>query len=893
MQARRSETEENAHRSWLIARLAPHGLAAILSGMTWHAMTVDEVAAALGTDLHRGLTADEAAQRLIDQGPNTIEAAHGPGTIRLLLEQMSSALVWLLVVAAAVSGFLLDEWLDAGVIGAIVVLNTLLGFFQEARAERALGRLRDLAAPEAVVVRNGRRARVQANGLVPGDVIVLEAGVKIAADARVFDVAHLEVEESSLTGESLATMKQTDPVAAEGSLGDRRSMVFSGTTVAAGRGTGIVVETGPRTEFGRIAGALSIEEPPTPLQVELDRVGKRLAVLALGTAAVVFLAGWGRGYSAQTMFLTAVALAVAAIPEGLPAVVTITLAGGVQRMARRNAIVRRLPAVEALGAATVICTDKTGTLTHNELSVVEVIVAGDRWALTGVDPTDRRGRRFVEVAAWCNDARAAEGGWIGDATEVALLMAVAAAGEDPDALRAGAPRVDEFAFDSRRKRMSTVHRVGDGLIVAVKGAPEVVVAASSSIEEGSAVGSLDDTRKEMILRHAADLAERGLRTLALAYRTTDEPPDGADAAEQDLVLVAIVGMSDTLRPEAAPGVREARRAGIEVVMVTGDHAVTAAAIAQEVGILDGGEVMSGDRLREIDVDALAVEIDRYRVFSRIDPLDKVKIVEAWRRRGAIVAMTGDGVNDAPALRAADIGVAMGSGTDVAKEAASIVLADDNFATIVAAVREGRTIFANLRRVVWYLLACNASEVMVMLIGFLVFGGLGDPLLATQLLWINLVTDGLPALALGVDPAAVDVMTRPPETARDVLGDWGRLLRRSLVLGSATIGALVVGHFWFGYEWPVVRTMVFSTLVLVQLAHAYEVRARVEGRGNRLLAWSLLASAVLQALVIYSPVGHSLFESASLPLAGMVTVIGLSAASFVVGSALDRLLIPRG
>jgi Ca2+-transporting ATPase len=861
--------------------------------MEWHALPADEVVTVLETDRHRGLDADEVIRRLAEHGPNRIETSRGPGTIRLLLAQLSSALVWLLLVAAAVSGFLLNEWLDAAVIGAIVVLNTLLGFFQEARAERAIGRLRDMAAPEAVVVRDGVRTRIPAADLVPGDLIVLDPGVKVPADARVMDAAHLELEESSLTGESLPTTKQTAAVDSEGGLGDRRSMVFSGTTVAAGRGTAVVVATGTDTEFGRIAGALAIEEPPTPLQVELDRVGKRLATLALGTAGVVFLAGWSRGYSAETMFLTAVALAVAAIPEGLPAVVTITLAGGVQRMARRNAIVRRLPAVEALGAATVICTDKTGTLTHNELRVVEVVVAGELRAVSAMDLADGRGRRLVEVASWCNDARASSSGWIGDPTEVALLLAVEEAGADPEQLRLAAPRVDEFAFDSRRKRMSTVHRVGTGLVVAVKGAPEVVLAAASRVEETAGPVVLDTSRREAILSQAVELAERGLRTLALAYRDTDAPPSDAGTAESGLVFVALVGMQDTVRPEAQPAVAQARRAGIEVVMVTGDHAVTAGAIGASVGILDGGDVMPGDRLRDIDVDSLATEVDRYRVFSRIDPLDKVKIVEAWRKRGAVVAMTGDGVNDAPALRAADIGVAMGSGTDVAKEAASIVLADDNFATIVAAVREGRTIFANLKRVVWYLLACNASEVLVMLIGFLVFGGLGDPLLATQLLWINLVTDGLPALALGVDPAAADVMTRPPEVARDVIGDWGRLLRRSLVLTAATIATLVIGHYGFDYEWPVVRTMVFSTLVLVQLGHAYEVRARVEDRGNRMLAWSLLASTALQALVIYLPVGHHLFETVSVPLVGLGVVAALSAASFVFGSLLDRVLSSRG
>ena len=855
---------------------------------SWHTLTVGVVVDRLDTDEGRGLPGDEASRRLAEHGANEIRSDEGPGTIALLARQVKSALVWLLLVAAVISGALLDEWIDAGVIGAIVALNTVLGFLQEARAEHALARLREMAAPEAALVRDGREVSVPTREVVPGDLLILEAGVLVAADARVVEAIHLEVEEASLTGESLPVSKHPDPVEETGSLGDRTSMVFAGTTIASGRGSAIVVATGSGTEFGRIAESLAVGEQPTPLQVELDSVGKRLAVIAVGTAGIVFLAGWWRGNPAEAMFLTAVALAVAAIPEGLPAVVTITLSRGVQRMAKRNAIVRRLPAVEALGSASVICTDKTGTLTQNRLEVQQVLLADLRLSPGELDPGDGRSARFFEIAALCSDARKGTEGWIGDPTEVAVVRAAAAAGADPGELRRRAPRVDEHAFDSRRKRMSTVHEMGGGYLVAVKGAPEVVLERCDRIETADGPVGLADDRRRADLDVATGLAETGWRTLALAYRRSDEIPADAAAAETGLVLVAIVGMSDAIRPEAAPAVAEARRAGIRVVMVTGDHAVTAEAVAKEVGIMEeGGKVMGGDRLREEDPDELAADVHHFRVYSRIDPLDKVKIVEAWRQRGEIVAMTGDGVNDAPALRSADIGIAMGSGTDVAKEASSIVLADDNFASIVAAVREGRTIFGNLKRVVWYLLACNASEVFVMLIGFLAWGGFGEPLLATQLLWMNLVTDGLPALALGVDPATEGVMERPPHPGRGVLQRWGLLASRGTILAGAALGSLVLGHHVLGLEWPVVRTMIFTTLVLVQLVHAFEVRARVKGVPNRLLLWSLAGSAALQAFVVYTPAGQMLFEAEPLGPGALGVTLAMTAVAGIVQWVVER------
>ncbi len=871
------------------------------TGVGWHARPVGEVLTALETDPGRGLAEIDAAARLEQYGRNEVGHDEGPSRLDLIVDQFRSVLVWILIAAAVISGVVLDEWIDAGVILTIVVLNAVLGYVQEARAENALAKLKALSAPEAVVVRDGVQRRVPSAEIVPGDVVILEVGDRVPADVRLITASHLEAEESMLTGESLPAHKAVDAVAAEGALGDRSSMLFSSTSIAVGRGRAVVTDTGNDTEVGRIAEVLSQDAPPTPLTIELDRVGKRLALLALGTAGLVFLTGLLRSNPAETMLLTAVALAVAAIPEGLPAVVTITLSGGTQRMAERNAIVRQLPAVEALGSASVICTDKTGTLTRNEIRVQRVLTAVSDEDIDEVDPDAEVGQRFVAVASLCNDARHGDDGYLGDPTETALLLAVEELGADPEAIRAELPRVDEFAFDSRRKRMTTMHESEEGILLAVKGAPEEITGRCTAEELPSGVRPMTGERRAALLAAADGLAAQGLRTLSLAYRIADGLPADIEDAERDLTFVALVGMSDETRPEAASAVASARAAGIKVVMVTGDHEVTARAVATEVGILSGDEdVMPGARLREMTVDDLAEEVDRYRVYSRIDPLDKVKIVDAWQQRGEIVAMTGDGVNDAPALRAADIGVAMGSGTDVAKEASGMVLADDNFASIVAAVKEGRSIFTNLKTVVYFLLSCNASEVVVMLLGFLVFGALGDPLLAVQLLWINLVTDGLPALALGVDPAAAGIMQRPPDRQRDILSGRRQLalLRHGTVLAAATLAALIFGHYVMSYEWPVVRTMIFTTLVAVQLVHAYAVRARHSGRPqdgpgrNRLLAIGALVSLALQIAVVYLPIGQTLFDTAALPASAWPVIAVLTAASFTVVSVVNWVLARR-
>jgi len=862
----------------------------------WHAMTVGEVLAALDTDPVAGLSSEEAARRLAEHGPNTLGQEKGPSRISQLGHQFRDVLIWVLLVAGAISGLLLDEWIDAGVILAIVILNAVLGYVQEARAEDALARLKELAAPEAIVVRSGTEHRVNSAGLVRGDIIVLEVGDRVPADARVIEEVHFEAEESALTGESFPVAKQTDPVQAISMLGDRVSMVFTGTAAATGRARAVVTDTGRVTEMGRIADILSDKEPPTPLQIELDKVGRRLAALAVATAAVVFLTGLIRGNPAEAMFLTAVALAVAAIPEGLTAVVTITLSGGVQRMADRNAIVRRLPSVEALGSASVICTDKTGTLTRNEIRVQSVVLPGIEAAPAELDPSDPRVARFAQIAALCNDARATPGGYLGDATEVALLIAAGEAGTEVEQVRAALPRDDEIAFDSRRKRMSTLHTAEGRRVLAVKGAPEVVLDLCTMVEGPEGPEPMDDARRAEVLGAAARLAETGLRTLVLAYREDGDLPEDRRAIESGLTWVALAGMSDAVREEAAPAVAAAQRAGIHVVMVTGDHEVTARAVAAEVGILGHGEeVMPGAVLRGMTAEELSVDVERYRVYSRIDPLDKVKIVEAWQRNGRIVAMTGDGVNDAPALRAADIGVAMGSGTDVAKDAADMVLADDNFASIVAAVGEGRSIFSNLKTVVFFLLACNASEVLTMFVGFLVFGALGDPLLAVQLLWINLITDGLPALALGIDPASPGIMHRPPDRHRDILSGRRQLalLRQGAVLAAAALATLIIGNYLLEYDWPVTRTMIFTTLVLVQLAHVFSVRSRSTGKmadspgRNRLLVAGVAGSALLQLGVVYLPVGNTLFDTVGLPAAAWPVMAAATLASFVSVNFVNR------
>ena len=861
----------------------------------WHALPVGEVVIELETDLEQGLGNDEVRRRLARLGPNELKPRKRGGWLPVLAAQLADILVWVLLGAAAIAGLLLDEWIDASVILAIVVLNTVLGFIQQFRAERALAALQEAAALEATVRRSGQELRIRARDLVPGDVVVLASGNRVPADVRLSETQHLRIDEAALTGESVPNSKRTTAAALDAPLAERGSMAFAGTTVVAGRAVGVVVATGMRTVVGGIAHLVGEQkESSTPLQRELGSVGRRLGLLAVGVAALVFVLGAARGYPADEMLLTAVALGVAAIPEGLPVVVTVTLAQGVGRMARRHALVRRLAAVETLGATTVICTDKTGTLTRNELRVQRVLAFTESGPGGPSDP--ETWKAYARVAALCNDARLnGDGEATGDPVEIALLRSVEETGDDVEELRRAYPRSDELAFDSSRKRMSTLHRDHGGTYVAVKGAPEIIAARCNAARTPTGTVRIDEAARLDLMRRADELAREGLRTLALAERTIDGEPGSIHDPERDLVWVALVAMMDEPRRESHGAVAEAIDAGAIVVMVTGDHPATARAIAHDVGIPEWGEVLEGRALHEMSDTALAATVDRYRVYARVDPVDKVKIVKAWQARGHIVAMTGDGANDAPALRAADIGIAMGSGTDVGREAADMVLADDNFATIVAAIGEGRRIYLNLQKIVWFLLSANAAEVLLITVSLLLIGRLGPPLLATQILWVNLVTDGLPVLALAVDPAPAGIMHRAPHPQRAVLSARAQLamLVRGAILASAPLAVLLYGYWLRHLPWDQVRTFVMTTLVGVQLAYAFVIRREGSIRGERLvpnwwLAISIAASIALQVAVVVTPLGHDLFETRTLAIRDWaVAVLVSSVAPLVIARLRPR------
>ncbi|HEX6301369.1 MAG TPA: cation-translocating P-type ATPase [Acidimicrobiia bacterium] len=851
-----------------------------------HAISVDDVATELGVDQENGIGEAEAARRLDEVGPNRIEEDTGPTRWDLLARQFTDVLVLILIVAALISGVLLGDWLEALVIVAIVMVNAAIGFVQEAKAADAAAGLRQMTSPVGKVIRGGEESQVATEEIVPGDLIIIETGDRVFADARLVSISRLQVDESELTGESTPVEKTTEPVARDVGIGDRSSMIFAGTVAVAGRARALVTSTGPATEIGKIAGMLREEEPPTPLERELSHVGRRLGVLAGAVAVVVFGVGLAQGRPLESMFLLAVALAVAAIPEGLPAVVGVTLGLGVQRMARRNAIVRRLPAVEALGAVTVICTDKTGTLTRNEMWVQMVEFDGKRIFDLVAAANDPRMRRFAELAILCNDARGDDGGWSGDPTEIGLLRSARQL-IDPAALRKEWPRVDEIPFESARKRMTTLHRGDDGYLVIVKGAPEAVVPDCKRVETEDGVEELDEDVGREWLAAAEEMAAQGLRTLTLAYRRLDSVPSELSEVDDELILLVLVGISDQIRDEAKASIEEAVGAGVKVIMITGDHVVTARAIADDLNLLGGREVLSGRELQSMDDDTYQANVNQIGTYARVDPSDKVRIVRAWQGEGEIVAMTGDGVNDAPALRISDIGVAMGSGTDVARDASDIVLADDNFATIVAAVRGGRTIFANIRLVIAFLLAANVSEIIVVFIGFLIYSALGDPLLATQILWVNLITDGLPAVTLGFDPPDHLVMARPPSRRRSLLDRSSHLA--ILIRGSLLAGVVLIAYAWGvdrELEWEATRTVGFTTLVLVQLAYIYGLRVSESGwrdgfTRNRLLHGAIVLSVILQGLVVATPIGNEFFSTVPLTAWQWMLSVGLAVVGFLI------------
>jgi Ca2+-transporting ATPase len=864
---------------------------------SWHSLPLDEVAARLDTRLDAGLTDAKAKRRLADYGPNELEAVRAVAPWKLLLEQFKNVLILILLVAVGLS-IALGHATEAIVIGAIVLLAALLGFVQEYRAERAIEALRQMAAPTATLLRAGEEVDVPARELVPGDVMLLRAGDKASADGRLAEAVNLRVEESALTGESLPVEKQTAELDGDDlSVGDRTNMVYAGTAIAYGRGSALVVATGMETEFGGIARMLeSIERTKTPLQLSLDRVAMILARAAIVVVLLVVSLGLLRGQPLLEMLLFGVALAVAVVPEALPAVITISLTLAAQRMVRRNALVRRLPAIETLGSVSVICTDKTGTLTKDEMTVRKILVAGELFEVSGagyepdgafsrngspVDPP-RPLREALRAALLSSDALlrgGTDGQWQvrGDPTEGALLVAAAKAGLDHADLRTRFPRVDEIPFTSESKRMTTLHETPDGIVAYTKGAPEVVLASCTRQLAADGEIEIDADTRTALLERAQDLAGEALRVLAVARRSAAMRAN----AERDLTLLALIGMIDPPRPEARRAVERCKQAGVTPVMITGDHPLTAEAIASELGILTDGRAVTGAELESMDDAELEREIETIQVYSRVSPLDKLRVVTALQQKRHSVAVTGDGVNDAPALKKADIGVAMGiTGTDVAKEAAAMTLTDDNFASIVAAVEEGRGVFANIKRYLMYLLAANLGEIGLLL-GASV-AGKPLPLSAVQILYVNLATDGLPALALSVDPVERDLMRRPPRSRSE--GIFTKPVVTLIAVGGAWSAVATLGLFvWAlsaGKALAEAMTMTFATLVLIEFFKAYSFRSDRNSIVDRPFAnkWLNLAIAwelVLVALVINVPFLQDAFGTQALTLETWLLVTGVA------------------
>jgi Ca2+-transporting ATPase len=938
-----------------------------------HRLPASAVIAQLASDSARGLATDEARRRLEEYGHNELKSAPETPWWRRLAEQFENFLVIILLVATVISAL---EWLlqdpresalpyEAIVIMAIVVLNALLGFVQESRAEKSVRALMALAAPESTVIRDGERQRIPTRDIVPGDILLVEAGDKIAADARIVEDANLHTDEAPLTGESMPVAKEAKPIDKDVGIGDRRNMLYSSTVATYGRGRAVVVATAMNTEVGRIAGLLeSAKKEPTPLQQELDRTGRRLSIIMLAICGVVFATGLLTTPEITLnvvlgLFLFAVALAVAAIPEALPAIVTVGLSLGVRRMAAANAIVRKLPAVETLGAATVICSDKTGTLTRNEMTVRAVYtsdtlieVGGSGYIPEGEFTADRRVlaagssihegvEKTLTAAALANDSTLShhEDRWRvqGDPTEGALVVAARKFGL-PEALGEAYPRIAEIPFTSERKRHTTVHRDRRNtaeLRVFVKGAPEVLLPHCRFVwKDGEAVALDDRARAELSQRNDA-LAGQALRTLAIAGRVVPATDLGLDPAsddlptsdielpetiEDDLVLYGFVGMIDPPRAEAKQAVAVARRAHIRTVMITGDHPATAEAIARELEIFEpGARLVTGAELRtmqEADLDGI---VERVRVFARVDPEHKLRIVEALQRKGHIVAMTGDGINDAPALKTANIGVAMGiTGTDVSKEAADMVLTDDNFASIVKAIEEGRGIFDNIRKYLVYLLSSNAGELLTMFAGVMFAGALGLtsmdaglflPLLAAQLLWINLITDGPPALALGIDPKDEGVMERLPRAhGSGVIStqDWWRIGGIGFAMMVGTLAVLdayypggMITLFATGTapnlaDEAHARTMAFTTLMMFQLFNVFNCRSATRSAFHHMFANGWLIAAVVLSLaahllVIYVPVMQTAFHAVPLSVTDWVVASGVGA-TLLIGMEIVKLMM---
>jgi len=904
-----------------------------------HCKPIDDLVKGLQTDLARGLSQGEAQERIDKFGANELSERPRPGFLALLADQFNNYLVIILIVAALVS-LALGEYVDSIAIMVIVVLNAVVGVIQESKAERALEALKKMAAPNAQVIRDGRQTTIPGREIVAGDIVLLEAGNYVPADLRLVESVNLKIEEASLTGESLPVEKNAGVVLdSEIPLGDRKNTAFMSTLITYGRGKGLVTGTGMNTQIGLIAEMIqSFEAEDTPLQKKLEHLGKVLGSACLAICALVFIFGLFRdthladalngGFldylTAEktvivNLFMTAVSLAIAAVPEGLPAIVTICLALGMQRMIKHNALIRKLPAVETLGCATVICSDKTGTLTQNEMTVVQGWAGGKRFRISGDgygpngaffignDPFDPRSDADTSLllngALICNDARLEETSdeaglrsWqiVGDPTEGALVVAAAKSGAQRGDLDKAWPRVQEIPFDSERKRMSTIHRIDDTragallpdvapFMALVKGAPDVILDLCGQwLESGRGV-SLNEVQRRLILEQNHDMASQALRVLAVAYRPLPENPSNVnpETIEKDLIFVGLLGMIDPPRPEVIDALQVARTAGLKCIMVTGDYKDTAEAIARDIGLLTpGGLVLTGAEIEKLSDQELADRADQLTVCCRVSPQHKTRIVDALKSRGHVVAMTGDGVNDAPALKRANIGIAMGvSGSDVAKQTADMVLTDDNFASIVAAVEQGRIIYSNIRKFVYFLLACNVGEILIIFGSML--AGMPIPLRPVQLLWLNLVSDGAPALALGLEKGDPDVMKQPPRSPTEPV------INRDMAIGIGVVSVVdalaILGVFYLALQrYPdhlaAAQTIAFATLCVSELIRAFTARSErhsvfsIGVFSNRWMVWAVGVSFLLVLTVIYVPFLRPFFDTVPLTVSDWLLML---------------------
>ncbi len=843
-----------------------------------------------------GLTVSQAKHRLGRYGLNEIEKGHHINPFKIFAEQFASPLVWILLVALVISVFL-GEIENVIVIAIIVVLNSILGFIQEFRAEKSIEALQKMASLQAKVIRSGKEIKIDSKYLVPGDVIIIETGDKIPADCRLLEVHDLKTQEGPLTGESLPIHKLTSALPRNTPLAEQKNMVFASTVVSLGRGKAIVAKTGMNTQIGKIATMISDSHPKfTPLQQKLRQLGTYLTIAVVVVAIIVFLAGFLTGTAASIMFLTAIALAVAAIPEGLPAVITVSLALGVQKMIKRNVLVRKLPSVETLGSVNIICTDKTGTLTHNQMTVTKIWesntvydVTGSGYSSSGAFAVDKKLvkpnslHQILLIGMLCNDAKLTLQGkdgkveLIGDPTEAALLVSAEKAGLSLQQLSKEYERVDEIGFTSERKMMTTIHVKAGKKVALTKGAVDVILKQCNRILVNGKIQRLDRKTKEHILSQNEELAKGALRVLGFAYNKTFTSKQNA---EKDMVFVGLQAMIDPPREEVKGSIKKCQEAGIRVIMITGDHLTTAKAIAHELGIT--GKAITGQDLENIQ--HLEEQIDTIGILARVKPEHKLQVVEALKKKGYVVAMTGDGVNDAPALKKADIGVAMSiSGTDVAKEAADMILTDDNFTSIVSAVEEGRGIFDNIRKFVNYLLSSNLGEILVILFATLLRMPL--PLTAIQILWVNLVTDGLPAMALSVDPHQGDIMKRKPRAASESI--LSRSLSADIIVLGSLIGLTTLGLFWLYLDSSLLKaqTIAFSALVLFEVVRLQTIRQsyKLGIFSNKPLVFAVIGSLALHLLVIYTPL-RTFFGTVALDFMDWVVLIGAAAVLYLVNEA---------